>query len=248
MDITSQLRASIIAQSLPSPSNSFLSGLVSSRTPPPPTASLLATARARLLACDLSNSASVLDASLPALPADIDNVRAEDSKLPRDTHLQVVDIENLSLSRWEQSEELEVIERGERRRGREVIRVTAEEGNGDFTAPSQQGGRNGSSGAAATTTPAAGRNATHRLVLQDCKGRRVYAVELKRIDQIGVGKTSMGEKLLLKAGTAIARGTVLLTPDRCVMLGGRVDSWHDAWAKGRLERLKQSVGADRPQS
>lgn len=248
MDITSQLRASLIAQSLPPPSNSFLTGLVSSRTPPPPTASLLATAKARILACDLSNGASVLDASLPALPADIDNVRAEDSRLLRDTHLQVVDIENLSLSRWEQIEELEAIERGERTRGREVIRVTAEDGDGDGTTPSQQGGRAGSTGAASSTAGiGAGRNATHRLVLQDCKGHRVYAVELKRIDQIGVGKTNMGEKVLLKAGTAVARGTVLLTPDRCIVLGGKIDSWQDAWAKGRLERLKQSVGGDRPQ-
>ncbi len=248
MDLTSQLRASILAQGLPPPSNAFLTGLVSSRTPPPPIASLLATAKARLLACDLSNNTSVLDGSLPAFPADIDNVRAEDTRLQRDIHVQVVDIENLSLSRWEQIEELEAIERGERTRGREIIRVTAEEdvdGDEEATAPSR-GGRNATS-AAATVTPAAGRNATHRLVLQDCKGKRVFAVELKRIDQIGVSKTTMGEKMVLKAGTVIARGTVLLNPESCVLLGGKIDLWHEAWSKGRLERLKQAVGADRPQ-
>lgn len=172
-------------------------------------------------------------------------MRAEETKLQRDIHVQVVDIENLTLSRWEQIEELEAVERGERTRGREIIRVTAEDGDDEATAPSQ-GGRSATS-AAATVTPAAGRNATHRLVLQDCRGTRVYAVELKRIDQIGVGKTNMGEKMVLKSGTAIARGTVLLKPESCVLIGGKIDSWHEAWSKGRLERLKQAAGADRSQ-
>ncbi|KAM3481395.1 hypothetical protein MY8738_004490 [Beauveria namnaoensis] len=257
MDLVSQLRTSLAAQSLPPASTSFLTTLISARTPPPPPASLLATAKARLLACDLTQSTgaatSILDAdAMAALPADVGSARAEKRTLPRDVHVQVLDVENLSLSRWEQVEELESVERGERRQGREVIRVTAdeeggegeeeEEGNGTSRAAGAHG--RGAGGAQQVT---ASKNAVHRLVLQDCKGQSVYAVELKRMDRIGIGKTSIGEKMLLRAGSVVARGSVLLTPDKTVFLGGKVESWHEAWTSGRLARLKAAVGADRPQ-
>ncbi|KAM3466877.1 hypothetical protein BB8028_0002g09250 [Beauveria bassiana] len=252
MDLVSQLRSSLAAQSLPPASTSFLTTLISARTPPPPPASLLATAKARLLACDLTQS-SILDAdAMAALPADVGSARADKRTLPRDVHVQVLDVENLSLSRWEQVEELESVERGERRQGREVIRVTAdeeggeeegEEGNGSSRAAGSQG--RGARGGGAQQVTAA-KNAVHRLVLQDCKGQSVYAVEMKRMDRIGIGKTSIGEKMLLRAGSVVARGSVLLTPDKTVFLGGKVESWHEAWTSGRLARLKAAVGADRP--
>lgn len=148
-------------------------------------------------------------------------------------HVQVVDVENLSLSRWEQIEELEAIEKGERTRGREVIRVTDEDG--DETASQQ-----------ARNVAYAAANAVHRLVVQDRMGKRIYAVELRRIQRVGVGKTNIGEKIMLKAGTVVARGTVLLTPESCVLLGGRVEAWHEKWTKERMKRLKDAVGSDRP--
>ena len=252
MDLASQLRTSLAAQSLPPASTSFLTTLIGSRTPPPPIASLLATAKARLLACDLtssSSSSSILDAAAVAsFPADIGSARVEERTLPRDVHVQVVDVENLSLSRWEQVEELEAVARGERTRGREVVRVTADDDDGEnaIRAAGTQ-----SRGGGATQQPAvaaaAAKNAVHRLVQQDSKGRTVYAVEMKRMDRIGVGKTNIGEKMLLRAGTVVARGSVLLTPDKTVFLGGKVEAWHEAWMNGRLARLKAAVGADRPQ-
>ncbi|KAM3566842.1 hypothetical protein ARSEF4850_000147 [Beauveria asiatica] len=268
MDLVSQLRTSLAAQSLPPASTSFLTTLISARTPPPPTASLLATAKARLLACDLTEgngattttttttatTTSILDAdAVAAFPIDVGSARVEKRTLPRDVHVQVLDVENLSLSRWEQVEELEAVERGERRQGREVIRVTAgEEGQGDeehasSSSSSRAAGTQGRGPSGAQQATAA-RNAVHRLVLQDCKGQTVYAVEMKRMDSIGIGKTSIGEKMLLRAGSVLARGSVLLTPDKTVFLGGKVDSWHEAWATARLARLKAAVGgADRPQ-
>ncbi|OAA81993.1 hypothetical protein LEL_01538 [Akanthomyces lecanii RCEF 1005] len=255
MELASQLRTSLAAQSLPPASTSFLTTLIGSRTPPPPIASLLATAKARLLACDLtsssssSSSSSILDAAAVAsLPGDIGSARVEERTLPRDVHVQVVDVENLSLSRWEQVEELEAVARGERTRGREVVRVTADDDDDGENAIRAAGTQ--SRGGGATQQPAAAgaaRNAVHRLVLQDSKGRTVYAVEMKRMDRIGVGKTNIGEKMLLKAGTVVARGSVLLTPDKTVFLGGKVEAWHEAWMNGRLARLKAAVGADRPQ-
>lgn len=146
---------------------------------------------------------------------------------------------------WEQVEELEAVERGERTRGREVVRVTAEDDDG--IAGANEGSQTQTTTqrrAAATAT--AGKNATHRLTLQDRNGKRVFALEMRRMDRIGIGKTCMGEKLLLKAGTAVARGTVLLTPDSCVFLGGKIEAWQKAWMEGRLARLREAVGSDRP--
>lgn len=182
---------------------------------------------------------------MPVFPSNIDSATVQESTIPQNTHVQVLDIENLSLSRWEQVEELEAIERGERTRGRQVIRVNDEE-NGEADVSSSSAGQTQASragGAAAS----GGANAVHRLVLQDGRGKKVFAVELKRISGVGIGKTHIGEKILLRAGAVVARGTVLLTPENCTLLGGKIEAWHEAWMEGRLARLRESVGADRPQ-
>ncbi|QUC17133.1 uncharacterized protein UV8b_01374 [Ustilaginoidea virens] len=251
MDLATQLRHQLIAQSLPPPSQPLLESLVAARSPPPPLPSLVATARTRLLACDLSSGSgsggggsssssgsSVVDPSqLWPFPPGIGDVHVQEAALGRDTHVQVVDIENLSLSRWEQIEELEAIERGETTRGRRVIRV----------ADDQAGGPAGVS-ASASASASASQNATHRLVLQDCKGASLYALEAERIPAVGVGSISIGCKMRLRAGTPVARGTLLLTPENCLLLGGKVDAWHDAWVAGRMARLKEAVGAAGPGS
>ncbi|KAH7015206.1 hypothetical protein EDB80DRAFT_707359 [Ilyonectria destructans] len=245
MDLTSQLRAAILAQSLPYPSTGFLNSLTTARSPPPPLPSLVATAKARLLAADLSSSSLFNVGSLPSFPPGVDAAATRELRLPRAVHVQVVDVENLSLSRWEQIEELEAVERGETTRGREVIRVTAEDENENGESSAQtQTQRPSTRTPTSTGIRPAGKNATHRLTLQDCKGTKVYAIELKRMDSIGVGKTQMGEKLLLKAGTVIARGTILLEPDKCVMLGGKVEAWQRVWMDGRLGRLRETVNQD----
>ncbi|KAH6606173.1 mediated genome instability rmi1 [Trichoderma cornu-damae] len=251
MDLVPQLRRAILAQSLPSPSQSFLTALTTGRSPPPPLPSLLATAKARLLASDLTDAGgggAIVDPLVPALPANVDSASVKEAKLAQNVHVQVLDIENLSLSRWEQVEELEAIERGERTRGRQVIRVTASE-DGDAEALSASTGQTqqaSRAGAAAAAASSGGANSVHRLVLQDKQGKRVFAVELKRINGIGIGKTHIGEKMLLRTGTVVARGTVLLTPETCTLLGGKIDAWHEVWKQGRLARLKESAGADRP--
>ncbi|TFB07262.1 RecQ-mediated genome instability protein 1 [Trichoderma ghanense] len=251
MDLINQLRRSILSLSLPPPSSTLLTTLTTSRSPPPPIQSLVATAKARLLASDLTSS-SLVDPSMPTLPPDIDSAAVAETKLAQNVHVQVLDVENLSASRWEQVEELEAIERGERTRGRQVIRVTAEEDGeneaGDSSFTMQASTRAATTGGAGggTTSSGGGANAVHRLVLQDRQGKRVYAVELKRVQGIAVGKTLIGEKMMLRAGAVVARGTVLLAPETCVLLGGKVDAWHEAWLEGRLARLRESVGADRP--
>lgn len=185
----------------------------------------------------------------------------------RDVVVQVLDIEDVNRSKWEAVEELEALGRGEGTRGREVVRLPlggdddgGEEGVGEGTQQlllgggqnqggqqaggGGQGGRAGS-GAAAAAGGGGSKNSTHKLVVQDCKGQKVHAIELKRVERLVVGKTMIGEKILLKAGTIVARGVVLLDPAQCVVLGGKVEAWHRAWVEGRLARLREAVGAER---
>jgi RecQ-mediated genome instability protein 1 len=238
MDLASQLRAAILSASLPPPTSSFITTLVQSRTPPLPLPSLLATARARILAADLTSSSLLDKPSLASLPADLANASIKEARLPRDVHVQVLDIENLSLSRWEQIEELEAVERGERTRGREVIRIV-DEGDGN----AQDGGVSQATQQQQQNQRAAGKNASHRLVVQDSQGQKVFALELQRVDKLDTTRVAIGEKILLKAGTSVARGLILLTPQNCVLLGGKVDAWHRAWVDGRLTRLKEAATA-----
>lgn len=238
MDLVGQLRASILAQNLPHPSTAFLNSLITTRSPPPPLPSLLATAKARLLAADLTSSTIISTGSLQSFPSDADSTESREKRVPRPVHVQVLDIENLASSRWEQVEEMEAVARGETTRGREVVRVTAEDDDEDgIDGPTQ---RPPASRNTAGPKPA-GKNATHRLVLQDCKGTKLFALELRRFDSIGVGKTQVGEKILLRAGTVIARGMILLEPDKCVMLGGKIEAWQKTWVDGRLARLKEEI-------
>ncbi|CEJ91953.1 hypothetical protein VHEMI07634 [[Torrubiella] hemipterigena] len=163
MELESQLRTSLVSQNLPTPSAEFLNSITATRSPPPPLTSLVATAKSRILACDLSSSIpALIDASVPCLPATAGDARVDEARLAKPVHVQILDVENLAQSKWEQIEELEAIERGEMTRGRHVIRVTADEDDANNTSMQQQ-------------APAAW-NATHRLVVQDSdsSGQDVY--------------------------------------------------------------------------
>ncbi|KAI2627861.1 hypothetical protein GGR54DRAFT_628887 [Hypoxylon sp. NC1633] len=244
-DLAAQIRASLQSQGLPTPSLAWVQGAMPNRTPLPPLPALVATVKTRLLAADLT-SPSLLEAPAPAFPPNLSNPEIKSIKLTWDVPVQVMDIDNLSKSKWEQVEELEAIARGEQTRGREIIRLPTgnenEEEDGVVSEAASTARTNGE--ANADGAAAAGRNATHRLVLQDCKGQRVHGLELRRIERIGVATLSIGEKVMLRRGATVARGVVLLEPATCVVLGGKVDPWHRAWVDGRLARLREAVGAD----
>lgn len=252
MDIPTQLLTSLSSTTYPRPSLPWLRALCSARTPPPPLASLLATARARLLAADLT-APGLLDAEYVAahsLPPDLaaSAETTREARLGRQVVVQVLDIEDISRSRWEAVEEMEALARGEGTRGREVVRLPTaaaggdeDDGVGDAEGEGTQGQGQGQQ----QQGGGSGKNSTHKLVVQDCKGQKVHAIELKRVERLAVGKTLIGEKILLRAGTVVARGVVLLDPAQCVVLGGKVDAWHRAWVEGRLARLKEAVAAER---
>lgn len=174
----------------------------------------------------------------------LNNPELDQGHLPHDIILQVVDIENISRSRWEQVEELEAIARGEQTRGREVIRLPmgGEGGDSDDDDDGNAGARGGGLGGE-NDGEASRKPATHKLVLQDCRGQRVCALESSKVQRVGVGTTNIGEKMILRKDTRIARGVLLLEADKCALLGGRVEEWHKQWVGERLERLKAAVGA-----
>ncbi|CAK7244456.1 MAG: hypothetical protein STHCBS139747_005996 [Sporothrix thermara] len=255
-----QLRSALTSEQLPAPAQAWLQTIVAQQPPQQRTLpALVAAAKTRLLASDLTAPSlfDMVSSPPPVFPRGLVGSSAasvQETRLANDVVAQVVDLENLSQSRWQQVEALEAIERGEQKRGREIIRVSAgrdvannDDDGGDETAAVRTGSTGAVSASAAaasstgTTTSSGDANATHRLVLQDAAGQTLFALELTRIYRIGVGRLRMGEKLLLKTGTVVARGTLLLEPANVKFLGGHVEALHKTWVEGRLARLRSEA-------
>lgn len=191
--------------------------------PTTPLPALRQTALFRILAVDLSTS--ILTTAANTFPEDILNASIQERQLPGPIPVQVVDIEDIGRSRWSQIEAIEAAERGETTKGREIIRVLPGE---DVLANDTE----------ATTVEKGG---PHKLLLQDAKGVRVYAFELRAIEGIGLNM-SIGTKMMLK-NVVVARGVIMLEPASVSILGGKVEAAHKAWKNGIKARLKASVGA-----
>jgi RecQ-mediated genome instability protein 1 len=225
----SQLSLALTQSGLPTPSPHFLTTLLSSQRIAPPLPALLATARLRLLSSDISSSPSPLAPTTPYFPPNLSNPAVRELKLSGGIPVQVLGVEDLSKSRWEQVELIEAQERGETTRGREIIRVVEPEEGEDPSAP----------GSARHAGQAGGAGGTHRLVLQDVKGQKVYGLELKAVKGIGIGM-SIGAKMVLN-GATVARGVVLLEPGTVVMLGGKIEVLHKAWMENRKRDLDAAI-------
>ncbi|GAW26615.1 putative mediated genome instability protein rmi1 [Rosellinia necatrix] len=253
MDLPEQIRSGFQSQGLPLPSVAWIQTAMPNRSPLPPLPALIATVKTRFLAADLTNPA-LFDSPSPAFPPNSGSPEVKEVKLVYDVPVQVLDIENLSKSKWEQAEELEAIARGEQSKGRQIIRLPTGDEADEFSVdgqpaqstasavdrPGLRGNAAAPSGAAANV---ASKAATHRLLLQDCRGQQRYGLELKRIDKIGIGTLNIGEKIILKKGAILARGTVLLDPTTCTIIGGKVEMWQKDWVEGRLARLREALGA-----
>jgi len=137
--------------------------------------------------------------------------------------VQVLDVEDIGRSRWSQVEAIEAQERGEKTKGREIIRVVDDENDTD---PSLHEGH--SSG-------------PHKLLLQDAAGTAMYAMVLSPVDEIGV-QMSIGTKMVL-TDCVVARGVLLLEPKHMRILGGKVDAWDRKWREDRKQVLKTRAGA-----
>ena len=163
------------------------------------------------------------------------------AKLEKDLVVQVLDVEDLGKSKWEQIEALESERKGETTKGREIIRVVPNEENQNPSTASTQ-----ALGTQAGGQRQGGKEGPYKLLMQDCKGTKVYGFELKRVEKIGYPPgMGIGCKLLLRRGTQVARGMVLLEPERTVVLGGRIEGLDKAWREGREQRLRELVEKER---
>jgi RecQ-mediated genome instability protein 1 len=146
--------------------------------------------------------------------------------IPGPINVQVLDIEDIGRSAWSQVEAIEMEERGEFRKGSEIIRVTEEDETSD---PMPRPGQGAAAG-------------PHKLLLQDAKGTKVFAFEAESVQGIGPGM-AIGAKMVLK-GCRVARGVLLMTKGTVEVLGGKVETWEKKWREERKAKLKVKAGGN----
>lgn len=260
-----QLNASLLSRHNLSVSPAWLAEFLSSssRGPNTPLLALTSTAQFRVLASDIRNSLSPASPE-NLLPEGVADVNVKERHLKGVVVVQVLDVIDIGSSMWSQVEAIERVERGEEVRGREVVRSVAsggEDGSGNAVT---NGG--GPAVAANNYNNKKLSSGPHKLLIQDSKGTQVLAFELVKVPKIalsipasafappatglvGTGNPAqqslqiddpgmfIGCKLLLKPGTVVRRGIVMLSPESCVVLGGKVEAWDRKWKAERKDRL-----------
>ena len=219
---SSQLLAHLTNTKSLTPSATWLSAFLDTQRPTTPLPALIQTALFRLLASDITVSLATNPST--CFPPDIHDVSTRERRLVGPIAAQVLAVEDMSKSRWEQVEAIEALERGEGTKGREIIRVVATEDGDDATVGVPKGG-----------------GGPHKLLLQDAGGRRVHGIELRALEGVGLGM-NIGCKIVLR-DAVVARGVVLMEPRSTTVLGGKIEEMHKAWKEGRKAELKAAIGA-----
>jgi RecQ-mediated genome instability protein 1 len=206
--------------------------LTTTRHPLPPIPALISSLHFRLLASDITQSLS----SVCPLPSTITDPKTKEQKLTWNTPVQVLDITDIGTSKYSQLGTLEMIERGEMIKGREIIRTVSVEEEAEGIA---------------IATSAKSSNGPFNLLLQDAKGMKVHAFTVSPIPKIGMpipgdegsGAMCIGCKLVLKKGTMARRGVLMIKPNDVNVLGGKVEGWDKQWREleGRKKRLEQGM-------
>lgn len=223
-NLKSQIAALLTKSKSLTPNERWLTDFLATQRPSTPVTALVQTAQFRLLASDLTTS--LIPSPNTCFPGDVGDATVMERRLARSIPVQVLGIEDMSMSRWEQIEAIEAVERGEGTKGREIIRVitTDEQNNNNDDRPISKGG------------------GPHKLTLQDAAGKNIYGIELKAVEGIGLAM-NLGCKLLLTEAT-VARGVVLMEPTKVVMLGGKIETYHKSWKENRKAELKAAMGTE----
>ena len=203
------------------PTPAWLQSFVSTTRPNTPMAALKQTALFRLLATDITTSLTPPPNTV--FPIDVLNARVPSRNVAGPIVCQILDIDDIGLSRWAQVEAIESKERGETTKGREIVRVVENENEGTTVAPVVQS------------------KGPFKLLLQDAKGAKVFAMDLRGIEGINTSMT-MGVKLVLR-NVDVRRAVVMLEPGGVQLLGGKIDALDKVWKEGRKERLVQAAMA-----
>lgn len=204
------------------PTATWMQNFLSTTRPNTPLPALKQTVGFRLLATDITTSLNPPATSL--FPADILRGTIQSRIVAGPVVCQILDIEDIGNSRWSQVETIEAKERGEMTKGREIVRVVEQENDDPSVA----------------VAPTSGRG-PFKLLLQDAKGTKVYAFDLKGIDGLNTGMM-MGVKLLLR-NVDVRRAAIMLEPDSVQILGGKLEALDKAWKEGRKERLINAARA-----
>ena len=219
--LPAQLSAQLKATKSLMPSQTWLNTFLASQRPTTPLNALVQTAVFRLLASDITTCLEPTPSS--CFPQDIQNAHIKERRLPGPIVTQILDIEDMSKSRWQQIEAIEALERGEGTKGREIIRVV----------PTDEG-----ENLSAAANPSGG---PHKLSLQDSAGTRVYGIELRNVEGVSLSM-SIGSKIVLK-NVLVARGVVLLEPGTSILAGGKIEALHKNWKENRKIDLKAAIEA-----
>jgi RecQ-mediated genome instability protein 1 len=198
------------------PSMAWMQNVLSTTRPNTPLPALKQTVGFRLLATDITTSNNPPATSI--FPSDILKGSVPSRVVTGPVLCQILDIEDIGNSRWSQVEAIEARERGEMTKGREIVRVVEQE-NDD---PS------------AAQTPIHSKG-PFKLLLQDAKGLKIYALDLRGIEGLNTNMT-IGVKLLLK-NFDVRRAVIMLEPSGVQILGGKLESLDKAWREGRKDRL-----------
>lgn len=233
--LATECRNALACKSL-HPSPEWLRAFLATQRPTTPVSALASTATFRILAGDITTILS--PALTPVLPRDIHRADIKERKLPsNDIVVQILDIEDLGRSRWEQIEAIAAIERGEGTKGRQIIRVGVnEDGGQELVGPPDA--------AASAMSMTAEPKGPHKILVQDIEGTTAYGIEFRPIEALGLAMP-MGGKLILK-GCTIARGVILLEPTTIVSMGGKIEALHQQWISGKKERLSNAIHSQSP--
>lgn len=238
---------------------------------PPPLPALTSTVNFRLLASDITTSITTPTA-IDALPPQASDVNVKQRQLQGTVIVQVLDVVDVGSSKWSQVEAIERVERGEEVRGREVVR-TVDGMDAEHDEPvTTNTTTTTTNNTPATNTNKKLTPGPHKLLVQDARGTKVLAFELEKIPKIGIAISAgailpasarnqglassntiatedpgmfIGCKILLRPGTVIRRGMIMLTAERCQVLGGKVQTWDQKWRQERKQRLTALVMEDR---
>ncbi|KAL5121048.1 hypothetical protein ACEQ8H_000897 [Pleosporales sp. CAS-2024a] len=205
------------------PTAAWVQSFLSTTRPNTPLPAIKQTAGFRLLAADITTSMAMPAHAL--FPHDILRGTVPSRLVSGPLLCQVLDIEDIGNSKWSQVEAIEAKERGETAKGREIVRVVEQE-NDD---PS------------AVVAPVHSKG-PFKLLLQDAKGSKIYAIDLRGIHGLNTNM-AMGTKLVLR-NVHVRRGVAMLEPASVQILGGKLEALDKAWKDGRKERLMKAAKAD----
>lgn len=208
-----------------------------------PISALTQTALFRLLASDFTKSLSIPPSGAAGLfPENILDPSIKERRLSGPVPVQVLDIHDIGSSIWSQVEAIERVERGEQIRGREVIRTVTREVDGNTSAENDAAGGNSNRGEAENANSAQ-KNSTgpHRLLLQDVRGKRAIAIELRPVKGIAIDEMAIGAKLLIK-NAIVGRGVIMLEPGCVTVHGGKIEAFEKEWKAKRKQRLLEMMG------